>query len=83
MVVLLVATGIVVAAVVALTLQSWWALAAVLAVHLTATTLVVIYSIRRAGETGGKPDPVTEARVEERRVERRRGEPRERREALG
>jgi membrane protein implicated in regulation of membrane protease activity len=73
MVILLAATGVVVAAVIALTLKSWWVFAAVLALHATATTLVIGYSLRRAGETGDKPDPVEEARIEE---ERRQGRPR-------
>jgi membrane protein implicated in regulation of membrane protease activity len=81
MVVLFAATGIVVAAVLALTLQSWWVLLGVLFVHLLATLAVVGYSLQRASETQGKPDPVTEARVEEERAEEsaqpRRGRDRE------
>ena len=68
MVILFAATGVVVAAVAALALQSWVLLAAVLLVHGVATTLVVGYAWNRAGDTGGKPDPVTEARVEEERA---------------
>ena len=41
MVVLFAATGVVVAGVLALTLQSWWVLVAVLIVHAVATTAVV------------------------------------------
>lgn len=74
MVVLFVATGVVVAAVVALTLRSWWVLAAVLVLHAVATTFVVGYTLRRAGEAGDKPDPVTEARIEEEQVDERRRE---------
>jgi membrane protein implicated in regulation of membrane protease activity len=75
MVVLFAATGIVVAAVVALTLGSWWALLAVLFVHAVATTAVVAYTFLRVSESGGKPDPVTEARLEEERSEEERRRP--------
>ncbi len=65
MVVLFGATGVVVAAVAALALQSWWVLFAVLALHATATAFVIGYTFRKAGESHEKPDPVTEARIEE------------------
>ncbi len=71
MVVLFVATGIVVAAVAALALNSWLLLVAVLAVHFVASAFVVGLALRRAGETGGKPDPVTEARIEDEQRDRR------------
>jgi membrane protein implicated in regulation of membrane protease activity len=74
MVVLLAATGVVVAAVVALTLQSWWVLAAVLALHAIAAIAVVGYALRRASDTGDKPDAVSEARIEEEHIEQRRRE---------
>jgi hypothetical protein len=67
MVILFAATGVVVAAVAALALQSWVLLVAVLAVHGLATALVVSVAWNRAGDTSGKPDPVTEARIEEER----------------
>jgi membrane protein implicated in regulation of membrane protease activity len=67
MVVLFVATAVVVAAVIALTLRSWWVLAAVLVLHAIVTILVVAYALRQAGETDDKPDPVSEARIEEER----------------
>jgi membrane protein implicated in regulation of membrane protease activity len=79
MVVLFAATGVVIAGVLALTLQSWWVLVAVLFVHAVATTAVVLYTLQRAGESGEKPDPVTEARVEEERLEARRQRPAKRR----
>jgi membrane protein implicated in regulation of membrane protease activity len=66
MVVIFVATGVVVAAVAALALQSWVLLVAVLALHAVASTLVIGAAWRRAGDTRDKPDPVTEARMEER-----------------
>jgi membrane protein implicated in regulation of membrane protease activity len=78
MVVVFVATGVVVAAVVALMLQSWWVLAAVLALHAIATIAVVGYALLRASDTSDKPDPVSEARIEEERVEQRRREIRNR-----
>jgi membrane protein implicated in regulation of membrane protease activity len=77
MLVLLAATGVVVAAVAALALQSWWVLLAVLAVHGTATTFVILYTLRQAGADYEKPDPVTEAAVEERRASRPRGRARD------
>jgi membrane protein implicated in regulation of membrane protease activity len=68
MVVLFVATGVVVAAVAALALRSWLLLVAVLAVHGVASAFVVGTALRRAGDTRDKPDPVTEARIEEERT---------------
>jgi membrane protein implicated in regulation of membrane protease activity len=65
MVIIFVATGVVVAAVAALALQSWLLLVAVLAVHGIASAFVVGTAWRRAGDTRDKPDPVTEARMEE------------------
>ena len=67
MIILFAATGVVVAAVAALALGSWVLLVAVLAVHGVATALVVSAAWNRAGDTSGKPDPVTEARIEEER----------------
>jgi membrane protein implicated in regulation of membrane protease activity len=78
MLVLLGATGVVVAAVAALALKSWLVLFAVLAVHGVATALVLVYTFRQAGADYDKPDPVTEARVEERDQERQPGRPRDR-----
>lgn len=52
MVVLFVATGVVVAAVLALTLQSRWVLAGVLVLHAIAATFVIGYTLRR-------PEPAT------------------------
>ena len=66
MVVLFVATGVVVAAVAALALRSWLLLVAVLALHGVASVFVVGLAWRKAGDTREKPDPVTEARMEER-----------------
>jgi membrane protein implicated in regulation of membrane protease activity len=57
--------GLVVAAIALLAFDSWWALAIALAAHAVGTLVVVGYALRRATQTGGKPDPVTEARREE------------------
>jgi membrane protein implicated in regulation of membrane protease activity len=65
MVIIFVATGVVVAAVAALALQSWLLLVAVLALHGIASVLVIGAAWRRAGDTRDKPDAVTEARMEE------------------
>ena len=66
MVIIFVATGVVVAAVAALALRSWLLLVAVLALHGIASAIVIGTAWRRAGDTHDKPDPVTEARMEER-----------------
>jgi membrane protein implicated in regulation of membrane protease activity len=68
MVILFVATCVVVAAVAALALRSWLLLFAVLALHAIASAIVVGTAWRRAGDTCDKPDPVTEARIEEERT---------------
>jgi membrane protein implicated in regulation of membrane protease activity len=67
MVIIFAATGVVVAAVAALALESWVLLFVVLALHAVATALVVGLAWRRAGDTSDKPDAVTEARLEEER----------------
>jgi membrane protein implicated in regulation of membrane protease activity len=71
MIVLVAGLGIVVAAVAALALQSWWVLGGALFVHAVVTVVVVGYSFSRASETYEKPDPVTEARLEEEHAEDR------------
>jgi membrane protein implicated in regulation of membrane protease activity len=72
MVVLLAAAGVVVAAVVTLTLESRWLLGGVLVFHFVATVTVVAYALRRASETHDKPDPVTDAQIDEDRSIKRR-----------
>jgi membrane protein implicated in regulation of membrane protease activity len=67
MVIIFAATGVVVAGVAALALESWVLLFVVLALHGVATALVVGLAWRRASDTSDKPDPVTEARLEEER----------------
>jgi hypothetical protein len=75
MIVVTAGVALVLAAMAFLILQTWWALAIPLAAHALATICVVVFALGRAGQTGGKPDPVTEAREEEERrdlEERRR-----------
>lgn len=60
------ATVVVVGAVIALVTGSWWVLAAAILVHLAATGAVMLLIGRRLDE-GYKPDPVSEAQLEERR----------------
>jgi membrane protein implicated in regulation of membrane protease activity len=67
MIVLTGAAVLVVAAIAALAIGSWWALAIPLAAHAIGSVVVVTYALKRASQTGGKPDPVTEARIEEER----------------
>jgi membrane protein implicated in regulation of membrane protease activity len=72
MIVLVAATGLVVAAIAVLAFQSWWALVIALAAHAAGSVVVVGYALKRAGQTD-KPGPVTEARLEEERFDERRG----------
>jgi hypothetical protein len=65
MIILFVATGIVVAGVAALALESWLLLVAVLALHGIASAFLIATAWRRASDTSDKPDPVTEARMGE------------------
>ena len=62
------ATLLVVLMVAALATQSWVVLGIALAVHLAATVITVA-AIRARSTQGDKPDPVTEARIEEERAE--------------
>jgi membrane protein implicated in regulation of membrane protease activity len=71
MVIMLGAAGVIVAAVAALALDSWAVLFIVLAVHFAVSGAVIGYSLKKAGETGEKPDPLTEARIEEEQAGRR------------
>ena len=70
MVIMLGAAGVIVAAVAALALNSWAILFVVLAVHFLVTGAVIAYSMRKVGEDEGKPDPLTEARIEEEQASR-------------
>jgi membrane protein implicated in regulation of membrane protease activity len=71
MVIMLGAAGVIVAAVAALALDSWAVLFIVLVVHFAVSGAVIGYSLKKAGETGEKPDPLTEARIEEEQAGRR------------
>jgi membrane protein implicated in regulation of membrane protease activity len=74
------ALALMVGVIASLALESWWILVAVMVVHGLISALVVGYTLRQTEKTGGKPDPVTEARIED---EGSRGErERMRREAL-
>jgi hypothetical protein len=48
-------------------------------VHAVGTVFVVGYTLARASQAGAKPDPVTEARLEEERVAEQRRRRRKRR----
>jgi cyanate permease len=73
MVLIVAATGVVVAGVIALALNSWVALGVLLVLHAIATGIVVGYSFKRAAQDEDKPDPVVEARLEEERTGTRAG----------
>ncbi|HEX2233100.1 MAG TPA: hypothetical protein VHG69_07020 [Thermoleophilaceae bacterium] len=70
MVIMLGAAGVIVAAVAALALDSWAVLVAVLVVHFAVSGAVIAYSLKKAAQDEGKPDPLTEARVEEEQAAR-------------
>lgn len=53
----------------AIAIGEWWILPVALVVHLGATALVLAFLGRRILEDRDKPDPVTEARLEEERAE--------------
>jgi membrane protein implicated in regulation of membrane protease activity len=64
MVLLFGALALMVGVIASLALDSWWVLVAVMVIHGLLSTLVVGYTLRQVNKTGGKPDPVTEARIE-------------------
>jgi membrane protein implicated in regulation of membrane protease activity len=68
MVIIVAATGVLVAGVVALALNSWVVLGVLLVLHAIATVIVVGYTFKRVAEDEDKPDPVVEARLEEQRA---------------
>jgi len=59
------ALALMVGAIASLALGSWWILVVVLAAHAVISAIVIAYAWRQASRTADKPDPVTEARVEE------------------
>jgi membrane protein implicated in regulation of membrane protease activity len=60
----LVAAAVIVGAVIALAVNNWWLLLIPVALHAIGTTIVMTGFFKRLGQ-GDKPDPVTEARLEE------------------
>lgn len=48
-----------------LALESWWILVAVMTAHAVFSAIVVGYAFAQANKTGDKPDPVSQARIEE------------------
>jgi membrane protein implicated in regulation of membrane protease activity len=65
MVAMLGGAALVVGLVVVLATGEWWALAVAMGALAVGSAIAIGYAWRKAGDTGGKPDPVTEARVEE------------------
>jgi membrane protein implicated in regulation of membrane protease activity len=59
------AFALMVGVIASLTLESWWILVGVMVVHGLASAAVIGYTLRQTDKTGGKPDPVTEARIED------------------
>ena len=62
------ATALVLGGIIALATGSWWALAIPVLLHLVASAFVIGGVFKRV-EQGDKPDPVTEARLEEERAD--------------
>ena len=69
MLALLGGAALVVTAIAALALESWWILVVVMAVHALIAAVVVGFGLLKASESHDKPDPVTEARIEEEQAE--------------
>ena len=72
---MLVLTGsvaLVVGAIALLAFDTWLVLAIALVAHALGTIVVVVFGLGRASQTGDKPDPVSEARLEEERAELKR-----------
>jgi len=80
MIVIFGALALMVGVIASLALESWWILVAVMALHATASAVVIVYALRQA-DKGDKPDPVTTARIEEEGSEAERD--RMHRQALG
>ncbi len=59
------ATVLVVGGVVSLATGSWWFLIVALAAHAVGTLMVMAYTMSKVADDKDKPDPVTEARIEE------------------
>jgi hypothetical protein len=67
MMIIVIATGVVVIGVASLALESWLLFAVLMVLHGVASAAVIGYTFKKTAETGDKPDPVTEARIEEER----------------
>jgi membrane protein implicated in regulation of membrane protease activity len=64
MIVIVGALVLMVGVIASLALESWWILVGVMVVHGLVSAVVVGYTLRKT-ESQTKPDPVTEARIEE------------------
>jgi membrane protein implicated in regulation of membrane protease activity len=65
---LIISTGallLTVGVVASLATGSWWLLVAAMVVHGLGSAVVIGYAWKAAGQTGDKPDPTTQARLEE------------------
>jgi membrane protein implicated in regulation of membrane protease activity len=65
MIVISAATVLVLGGIASLATGSWWFLILALGAHMIGTLVVLAYSISKVTEDKDKPDPVTEARIEE------------------
>ena len=65
MIVISAATVLVLGGILALATGSWWFLIVALAAHAVGTLVVLGYSMSKVTEDKDKPDPVTEARIDE------------------
>lgn len=54
---------------------SWWLLGAAVGIHALGSTVVIGYAWIAASQTTDKPDPVTQARLEEERAQPPEDEP--------
>jgi membrane protein implicated in regulation of membrane protease activity len=59
------ALALMVGAIASLALGNWWILVAVLGLHAVISSILVVYVWRQASSSVDKPDPVTEARLED------------------
>jgi membrane protein implicated in regulation of membrane protease activity len=66
MIVIFGALALMVGVIASLALNSWWILVAAMLVHGLASTVVIGFALKQADRSRDKPDPVTEARLEER-----------------
>ena len=64
LVIITLATALMVGAIIALATGKWWTIAIPLVLH-GLTTVVVVSGVFKRMDQGDKPDPVTEARLDE------------------